>query len=105
MVKFPNAGCNTTLASYGVCYTATECRTLGGTPSGSCASGFGICCAFNSGCGGRTSTNNTYFISDGATSPCSLTVCRASTEVCQLRLESLLVLPVSDIDNKLQAEL
>ena len=85
MVKFPNAGCNTTLASYGVCYTATECRALGGTASGSCASGFGICCSFTAGCGGRSSTNNTYFTSDGATSPCSLTVCKAASDVCQLR--------------------
>ena len=65
----------------------SDCRALGGTASGSCASGFGICCAFTAGCGGRTSTNNTYFLSDGAVSPCSLTVCRANTNICQIRLD------------------
>ena len=67
----------------------SDCRALGGTASGSCASGFGICCAFTAGCGGRTSTNNTYFLSDGAVSPCSLTVCRAAEDVCQIRWGSV----------------
>ena len=29
IVKFPNDGCNSTSGSYGVCYTASECDTLG----------------------------------------------------------------------------
>ena len=33
----------------------------GGSVSGSCASGFGVCCLFSMSCGGVTSTNNTYF--------------------------------------------
>ena len=85
VVQFPNEGCNTSLSRYGVCYTATECRSLGGSASGSCASGFGVCCSFSSGCGERSSQNNTYFTSTGASSPCTLTVCKASSEVCQLR--------------------
>ena len=29
IVKFPNSGCSTTVGGYGVCYTATECSSLG----------------------------------------------------------------------------
>lgn len=87
IVRFPNEGCNTTGSQYGVCYTATECEALGGTAAGTCASGFGVCCAFSGTCGGSTSVNNTYFVSDGSeSSPCQFRVCPTSTEVCQLRL-------------------
>jgi len=87
IVRFPNNGCNTTSDTYGVCYTATECISLGGSSSGSCASGFGVCCAFSGGCGGSTSVNNTYFKSDGSeTSPCQFEVCKCSSDICQIRL-------------------
>ena len=88
IVKFPNDGCNSTIDStYGVCYTATECASLGGTSSGSCASGFGVCCTFRGYCGGTTSSNNTYFKSaDGDSSPCTYSVCKSSSDVCQIRL-------------------
>ena len=29
IVKFPNDGCTTSAGTYGVCYTASECDTLG----------------------------------------------------------------------------
>ena len=29
IVKFPNDGCSTVSGTYGVCYTASECDTLG----------------------------------------------------------------------------
>ena len=32
--------------TYGTCYSATECVQQGGTVSGNCASGFGVCCYF-----------------------------------------------------------
>jgi len=87
IVKFPNDGCNSSNNAYGVCYTATECTSLGGLSSGSCASGFGVCCTFSGGCGASTSLNNTYFKSgDGDTSPCSFSVCKTSTNICQIRL-------------------
>ena len=40
-------------------------------------------------CGETTSLNNTYFASrtSGDTSPCSLRVCRANTNICQIRLD------------------
>ena len=32
IVKFPNDGCTTSAGTYGVCYTASECDTLGSYP-------------------------------------------------------------------------
>lgn len=87
IVRFPNDGCNSTLNNYGVCYTASECATRGGTNSGTCASGFGVCCTFKGNCGGSTSVNNTYFVSNsGDTSPCTFSVCKSQSDICQLRL-------------------
>ena len=69
-----------------MCYTASECATLSGTASGSCASGFGVCCTFTGGCGASTAVNNTYFTSsDSDTSPCTLSVCKAHSDVCFIR--------------------
>ena len=88
IVNFPNAGCNSSSTdTYGVCYTSTECSNLGGTAAGSCAGGFGVCCTFSGSCSGSTSLNNTYFKSSTSdSSPCTFTVCRASSDVCQIRL-------------------
>ena len=76
IVKFPNDGCSTVSGTYGVCYTASECDTLGqdnnmchnvisllqgGSGTGTCASGFGVCCLFSGTCGQSTGVNNTYF--------------------------------------------
>ena len=58
----------------------------GGTASGTCASGFGVCCTLTGRCGGSTAVNNTYFAADGSeASPCSFKVCKASDDICQIR--------------------
>ena len=44
VVRFNNDGCVTGTGVNGTCYSSTECSTLQGKPSGSCASGFGVCC-------------------------------------------------------------
>jgi len=46
VVTFPNEECTTimTPAMFGICLTAEECTDSGGTASGNCASGFGVCC-------------------------------------------------------------
>merc|ERR1711892_100473 len=86
IVRFPNDAC-TSGATSGVCYTASECTSLGGTSSGSCASGFGVCCLFSGGCGESTSINNTYFKSSSSdSSPCTFTVCKCRSDICQMRL-------------------
>jgi len=86
IINFPNDPC-TSGSTSGVCYTATECSALGGTTSGSCASGFGVCCLFTGGCGATASVNNTYFASSSSdSSPCTFTVCKCNDDICQLRL-------------------
>ena len=47
VVAFPNDECTTDTNSVrGVCYSDDDCGTKGGTASGTCASGFGVCCLF-----------------------------------------------------------
>ena len=43
VVRFPNKACAG--SSYnGTCYTTSECSTRGGSSSGTCAGGYGVCC-------------------------------------------------------------
>lgn len=48
----------------GTCFTSTECEEKGGSASGNCASGFGVCCLFTIGSSSSSGTtvtvNNTY---------------------------------------------
>jgi len=92
VVKFPNDVCTATNGFNGTCYTADECSSKSGTSSGSCASGFGVCCTFSLACGSTTGENNTYFDQaafttwGGSSSPCKYTICPASG-VCRIRLD------------------
>merc|ERR1719418_519410 len=73
VVKFPNDVCAGSNSKNGTCYTAEECSNKGGTSSGSCASGFGVCCVFTLSCGGSASENQTYLVQSSVTtltSPC-----------------------------------
>merc|ERR1719474_862841 len=91
VVKFPNEVCvAATSGRNGTCYTNSECAAKGGSSSGSCASSFGVCCVFEKTCGGGSIAENcTYFTSAqvNAGSSCSLTICKCSSDVCQLRLD------------------
>ena len=62
VVKFPNTACGASNGFNGTCYTSSECSSLGGTASGTCASSFGVCCVFSIACGGSSSANNSYAI-------------------------------------------
>jgi len=92
VVKFPNDACTSTSSNYnGTCYTATECKTLGGTASGTCASSFGVCCVFSLTCGQMSSQNNTYIEQATYTlgtdaDPCTYKICPSGT-VSKLKLE------------------
>ncbi len=78
----------------GTCYTTQECQDRGGSASGNCAQGFGVCCVFT-----ITSTNDqinqncTYVQNPGypagttATTALSWTVNKCSNDVCFLRLD------------------
>ena len=91
VIKFPNDVCTGTNGFNGTCYTAEECTSKSGTSSGSCASGFGVCCTFSLSCGVTTSENNTYFEQTAFTtwsgdSPCKYKICPADG-VCRIRLD------------------
>merc|ERR1711997_333525 len=92
VVTFPNDACGASNGFNGTCYTSSECSSLGGTASGTCASSFGVCCVFSIACGGSSSANNSYaIISSYSTStdsdPCTYTFCPTSTDVCKLRID------------------
>ena len=90
VVSFPNSVCGATNGFNGTCYTASECTTLGGTASGTCASSFGVCCVFSLSCGATTSANTSYamitsFDTSTGTDPCTYKYCKTSDDVCKLR--------------------
>lgn len=104
VVKFPNDVClSATSGRNGTCYTQSECNAKGGSSSGSCASGFGVCCVFEKSCGaGAIAENCTYFTSSERSTgaACSITICKSDSDVCQLRLDFetfVLSNPVTDV--------
>ena len=44
IVSFKNEPCTSGSGNNGTCYSKADCNRLSGTASGSCASGFGVCC-------------------------------------------------------------
>jgi hypothetical protein len=44
IVSFQNLPCVSGSGNNGTCYSSSDCSNLGGSASGSCASGFGVCC-------------------------------------------------------------
>lgn len=48
VVRFLNEGCNASNSLAGTCYTQAECESRGGSPSGSCAQNYGVCCTCES---------------------------------------------------------
>ena len=92
VVRFPNDPCGSANNLNGTCYTASECSSFGGSSSGSCASGFGVCCVFSLACGGRTIANTSYatvntFSASTDRDPCTYTYCKCSEDVCKLRID------------------
>jgi len=65
IVSFKNDACTSLTGNNGTCFSARDCDSQGGIKSGTCASGFGVCCLFSSTCGGVTDINGTYFQSSG----------------------------------------
>jgi len=89
IVKFANDPCGASSGQNGTCLSSAECSAVSGTASGSCADSFGVCCVLSVGCGASTSTNNTYLTQTETTTAayCSYTVCPASTDICQIRID------------------
>jgi hypothetical protein len=70
--------------------TSQECSNKGGTSSGSCADGFGVCCTFLiSECGSSSSENLTAWTQPTTVSAgdCGLNVIPVSDDICMLRLD------------------
>merc|ERR1712223_2158869 len=89
IVRFPNDVCNGG-SKNGTCYTAEECSNKGGSQTGSCASGFGVCCVFSLSCGQSSSQNCTYLSQASVTSmtsPCTYTICPCSSQICRIRFD------------------
>jgi hypothetical protein len=91
IVRFPNDVCVGTNSRNGTCYTSAECSDKGGTSSGSCADGFGVCCTFLiSTCGSSSSENITYWTQPSAGASygtCSLDICPSNDDICSIRLD------------------
>eukprot|EP00096_Caligus_rogercresseyi_P004480 TRINITY_DN1875_c0_g1_i1.p1 TRINITY_DN1875_c0_g1~~TRINITY_DN1875_c0_g1_i1.p1 ORF type:complete len:412 (-),score=19.94 TRINITY_DN1875_c0_g1_i1:127-1362(-) len=94
VVTFPNTFCTGSGNRNGTCYTSDECESRGGTGSGSCASGYGVCCIISLSCGGTSSDNCTYIeqtafttSSSLASNPCTYTICPNSNMICRIRLD------------------
>merc|ERR1719174_35039 len=102
VVTFKNEQCtsDTSLAGgarAGTCYTTTECSDKGGTTSGNCASGFGVCCVFISKTGAsatikenRTHLRNSEYPSTAtttATTSIVYTINKMQSDICQIRLD------------------
>merc|ERR1711992_164719 len=102
VVTFQNKECTTDTsltggATQGTCYSSTECNDKGGTKSGNCASGFGVCCAFlntaavsSSISENRTRLRNTEFPSYQTSTEAKnivYTINKMSSDICQIRLD------------------
>lgn len=90
VVRFPNDACTGTNSRNGTCYTSAECSDKGGSSSGSCADGFGVCCTFLINvCGSSSSENLTSWTSPTTVDSgvCLLKVIPVSDDICSLRLD------------------
>ncbi|XP_063852275.1 uncharacterized protein LOC135095399 [Scylla paramamosain] len=64
IVTFDNGPCHAKTGEHGTCFSQKECDGLGGSASGTCANGFGVCCVLTVTCGKTISVNNTYFVNE-----------------------------------------
>merc|ERR1712226_300954 len=102
VVTFPNAGCTSQSGTTGIsgvnrngtCYTATECSDNGGTASGNCAAGFGVCCLFVYSSASTTISQNCSYIQNpnfpsayASTSTIAWQINKCATNICTMRLD------------------
>jgi len=90
IIKFANEPCEGGTRN-GTCFTAQECEDQGGTDSGSCADGFGVCCSIVLTEGGSSSLNQSYMVQDASTTVAQgvmmYKICPCSTDVCRIRFD------------------
>merc|ERR1711971_1251020 len=96
IVTFPNQGCASqdSNARNGTCYTSSECQNKGGTTSGNCAAGFGVCCLFVVSSTSTTISENCTYIQNPSypsvysdTASLTYTINKCSSSVCAVRLD------------------
>jgi len=102
VVTFPNKGCTSQSGTTGIsgvnrngtCYTTTECSSKGGTASGNCAAGFGVCCLFTYTAASTTISENCSYIQNpnwpsayGSTSTIAYQVNKCRSSICSMRLD------------------
>lgn len=88
VVKFKNDVCKATSAKNGTCYTSQECSNIGGSSSGSCADGFGVCCVMTLTAGGSSSLNNTYIVQTTFVAPSQkYKICPCDDNICRVKLD------------------
>ncbi|XP_059087673.1 uncharacterized protein LOC131884050 [Tigriopus californicus] len=91
VISFQNTNCNGSSSTrVGTCYTSDECESKGGSSSGTCASGYGVCCVFNLNCGSTFSENCTYLTQPSTStvsSSCVYNICKCSSDICRIRFD------------------
>ncbi|XP_063239502.1 uncharacterized protein LOC134540601 isoform X2 [Bacillus rossius redtenbacheri] len=93
VARFANTQCTATNNLNGTCFTRSECSGYGGTASGTCASGLGVCCVILKECGTTSRINCTYFSSPSYPTAytdsgrCTIGIYKCNTNVCQLRID------------------
>jgi len=99
VVTFPNDECTTVMdpTMRGLCITAEECTDQGGTASGNCASGFGVCCFTTVTAAGEIKNNVTYIQNVGfptavlGTAPVTAATraftVKGGANICQVRFD------------------
>lgn len=101
VIRFANSQCLASNSLNGTCFTRRECNSYGGTPSGTCANGLGICCIFQKTCGSTTNINNTYFINPGYPTTykggerCTITINKCNSDICQVLTRIKLIFHVT----------
>jgi len=95
IVTFPNDGCaSQDAARNGTCFTSSECQSKGGSASGNCASGFGVCCLFIVTDTSTTINQNCTYIQNpsfpsvySSETALAYTINKCSCDVCSVRLD------------------
>jgi len=90
IIKFKNEPCVGSQRN-GTCFTSAECEEAGGSEDGTCADGFGVCCATILVNGASTSLNQSYIVQTSSSAltagPMQYTVCPCSDDVCRIRFD------------------
>jgi len=92
IVRFQNEMCPASTGEMGTCYTEAECTAKGGVASGSCATGFGVCCVFTlSECDSTVAQDNTYIQSpdypgDAPLGMCMYNLGKCDAGICQFKI-------------------